>query len=44
MAFLAERVGRFHMYMEDDYAVLVRYCCAAVRTSREQRSTTALRD
>jgi hypothetical protein len=28
LAFLAERVGRFDMFVEDDYAVFIRYCFA----------------
>jgi len=28
MAFLAERIGKFDMYAEDEYAVFVRYCFA----------------
>lgn len=28
MAFLEERIGKFDMYVEDDYAVFVRYCFA----------------
>jgi hypothetical protein len=37
MAFLAERLGRFDMYVEDDYAVFVRYCFADPTDAAEFR-------
>ena len=37
MAFLEERIGKFDMYVEDDYAVFVRYCFADPADAREFR-------
>jgi hypothetical protein len=37
LAFLAERVGKFDMYAEDDYAVFVRYCFADHADAQEFR-------
>jgi hypothetical protein len=38
MAFLDARIGKFDMYVEDDYAVFVRYCFADPADAREFRS------
>lgn len=35
---LAERVGKFDMYVEDDYPVFVRYCFADPADAAEFRS------
>jgi hypothetical protein len=37
-AFLAERIGKFDMYAEDDYAVFIRYCFADPVDAAEFRS------
>jgi hypothetical protein len=37
MAFLAERIGKFDMYAEDDYAVFIRYCFADSSDAQEFR-------
>lgn len=37
MAFLAERIGKFDMYVEDDDAVFIRYCFADSADAREFR-------
>ena len=37
MAFLAERIGKFDMYAEDDYAVFIRYCFADFSDAQEFR-------
>jgi hypothetical protein len=37
MAFLDERVGKFDMYAEDDYAVFIRYCFADHADAQEFR-------
>jgi len=37
MAFLEERIGKFDMYVEDDYAVFVRYCFADAADAHEFR-------
>ena len=37
MAFLAERIGKFDMYAEDDYAVFIRYCFADPSDAQEFR-------
>jgi hypothetical protein len=37
MAFLDERVGKFDMYVEDDYAVFIRYCFADPADAKEFR-------
>jgi hypothetical protein len=37
MEFLTERIGKFDMYVDDDYAVFIRYCFADPADAAEFR-------